>query len=215
MFRKENISTSSTVNNDENQQVTDDETGMQIDKSLENMTDVSDESGKSTHDSDDSSNDSQEDELEIQDETGTIENNNQERKSVDGRPFLKIMQSHEHWETGSWPKKRSGYVNMYYWRKYEYWRTKAIKMWKHPYRTFLKHQESIRHVEATKKRQECKRVLTKGNIYKQMYEGQRVQKATIKAQNRHVSTKLFKTIYFVVKKNWAVRENFERIIAFL
>ena len=114
MFRKENISTSSTVNNDEDQQVTDNETGMQIDKSLENMTDVSDESEKSTHDSDDSSNDSQEDELEIQDETGTIENNNQERKSVDGRPFLKIMQSHEHWETGSWPKKRSGYVNMYY-----------------------------------------------------------------------------------------------------
>ena len=28
-------------------------------------------------------------------------------------------------------------------------------------------------------------------------------------------TKLFKTIYFVVKKNWAVRENFESIKAFL
>ena len=88
-------------------------------------------------------------------------------------------------------------------------------MWEHPYRKFLKHQESIRHVEATKKRQECKRILRKGNIYKQMYEGQRVQKATIKARNRHVLTKLFKTIYFVVKKNWAVSKNFERIIAFL
>ena len=60
--------------------------------------------------------------------------------------------------------------------------------------TLLKHQESIRHVEATTKRQECKRILTKGNIYKQMYEGQRVQIVTIKAQTRCAITKFFKTI---------------------
>ena len=66
-----------------------------------------------------------------------------------------------------------------------------------------------------KKRQECKEILTKGNIYKQMYKWQRVRKANIKARNRRVITKFFKTICFVVKKNWAVRENFESIIAFL
>lgn len=64
------------------------------------MTDVSDESKESTHDSDDSSNYSEEDELEIQDKTDTIENNNQERKSVDGRSFLKIIHSVEHLEAG-------------------------------------------------------------------------------------------------------------------
>ena len=64
------------------------------------MTDVLDESEESTHDPNDSSNDSEEDKLETQDESVTIENNNQERKSVDGRSFLKVIQSHEHWETG-------------------------------------------------------------------------------------------------------------------
>ena len=100
MFRKENLSTSSTVNIDEGQQVTDNETEMQIDTPFKNMTDVLDESEESTHDPNDSSNDSEEDKLEIQDESVTIENNNQERKSVDGRSFLKVIQSHEHWETG-------------------------------------------------------------------------------------------------------------------
>ena len=96
MFRKENLSTSSTVNNDEGQQVTDNETEMQIDTPFENVTDVLDESEESTHDPNDSSNYSEEDKLEIQDESVTIENNNQERKSVDGRSFLKVIQSHEH-----------------------------------------------------------------------------------------------------------------------
>ena len=42
MFRKESLSTPSTVNNDEDEQITDKETEMQTDTSLENMTDVSD-----------------------------------------------------------------------------------------------------------------------------------------------------------------------------
>ena len=40
MFRKENVSTSSTVNNDEEQQVIDNETEMKIDTPVENMADV-------------------------------------------------------------------------------------------------------------------------------------------------------------------------------
>ena len=40
MFRKENVSTSSTVNNDEEQQVIDNETEMKIDTLVENMADV-------------------------------------------------------------------------------------------------------------------------------------------------------------------------------
>ena len=42
MFRKESLSTPSAVNNDEDEQITDKETEMQTDTSLENMTDVSD-----------------------------------------------------------------------------------------------------------------------------------------------------------------------------
>ena len=84
------MSTSSTVNNDEDQQLTDNETEMQIDTPSENMTDAFDESEESTHDSDDSSNDSEENELEIQHETITIENNNQERK----RRWKVILKKH-------------------------------------------------------------------------------------------------------------------------
>ena len=80
MFKKENVLTSSIANNDEDQQVTHNETEMQIqiDTPLENKTDVPDKKRESTHESDVSSDDSQEDELEIQNET--IENNNQQKK---------------------------------------------------------------------------------------------------------------------------------------
>ena len=61
--------------------------------------------------------------------------------------------------------------------------------------------------------QECKRMLIKGNIYKQMYEGQCVQKATIKVQNRRL-IKFFITIYFLIIKIGAVRENFESVMPF-
>ena len=47
MFRKENVLMSSTVNNDEDQQITENETETQIDTLLDNMTDVSDESEES------------------------------------------------------------------------------------------------------------------------------------------------------------------------
>ena len=133
MFRKENVLTFSTVNNDDDQQVTDNKTEMEIDTPLENMTDVSDESEESTHDSDDSSNDSDKDELEIQDETVTIENN-QERKSVDGRLFLKIMQPHKHWDTGYlfafYLAKEKGWLCKICteYGEDEYWCTKAVKM---------------------------------------------------------------------------------------
>lgn len=40
MFREENVSMSSTVNNDEEQQIIDNETEMQIDTPVENMTNV-------------------------------------------------------------------------------------------------------------------------------------------------------------------------------
>ena len=106
----------------------------------------------------------------------------------------------------TWPKKRGGYVK-YEYGDGEYCHTKAVKMWEHPNQTFLKQQESLRHVEAMKKQQKCKRMLTKDNIYPQMDNRQHVQKATIKGQNRCILTEFYKTIYFVVKKNWAVEEN--------
>ena len=113
-FRKEYVSTSSTVNNDEDKQLTDNETEMQIDTPLENMTDAFDESEESTHDSDDSSNDSEENELEIQHETITTENNNQERK----RRWKVILKKHAVSNIGKLgirsnstrPKKKCGYV---------------------------------------------------------------------------------------------------------
>ena len=50
-------------------------------------------------------------------------------------------------------------------------------------------------------------VSVKKTLIKKMYKGQHLQKATSEAWNRCVLIKIFKTIYFAIKKNWAVREN--------
>ena len=141
--------------------------------------------------------------------------------SKDGRSYLQARQAQEHWETeypfAFFSAKENGWLCKVCLEYGEgaYWRTSAVRLWEHPNRVFLTHQNSKQHSEATKKRHECKKMLSKGNIYGQMVKGGLVQKQSTKARNRRVIKKLLKTTYFVVRKNWAVRENFEDIVEFI
>ena len=140
---------------------------------------------------------------------------------IDGRSYLREHQTQAKWEEkyefaiysasgGGWLCKTcSEYGDG------EYWRLKAVKIWEHPIRTFEKHKHSAKHVAANKKRLEVKQMLSRGTVYKQMVKGEQVLKRNTKARNRRVIKKFLKTTYFVAKKNWAVRENFQEIVDYL
>ena len=51
------------------------------------------------------------------------------------------------------------------------WRTKAVRLWKHRKRTFETHLHPQRHQNALTKRSEVKRILAKGNIYREAVRG--------------------------------------------
>ena len=72
----------------------------------------------------------------------------------------------------------------------EYWHSKAINKWQHPNKIFLQHQKSFEYTETTNKRHEFKKMLSKENIYKQIYEGL-VQRASIKIRNRYIYKRSF------------------------
>lgn len=97
----------------------------------------------------------------------------------------------------------------------DHWITQAIKLNQHPTRTFDKHADSEKHKAAIRKKHEIKRMLVKGRVYKQMCDGERKQMMSTKERNRRVIKKMLKTSYFVVKKKWALRENFSDIIDFI
>lgn len=124
----------------------------------------------------------------------------------DGRTYQTVMQNHAYWENefpfAYYSAKDRGWLCKHCteFGVGEHWRTKGVKLWEHPNRTFVTHENSTKHKEALSKRQECKRMLTKGNIYRQIRHGQCVQKADIKARNRRIIKTFLKTTYFVVKK---------------
>ena len=62
----------------------------------------------------------------------------------------------------------------------EYWRSVGIKLHEHPKDTFKRHMESKKHTNTKKKKQEIKNLLSKGNIYQQMIEGERQKLQTCK-----------------------------------
>ena len=76
-----------------------------------------------------------------------------------------------------------------------------MKLNQHPTRIFESHVNSGKHDSAVRKKQEVKRMLTKGRVYKQMCDGERKRMISTKERNRTVIKKLMKTSYFVVKKS--------------
>ena len=117
------------------------------------------------------------------------------------------MQSQEHWEIGYlfvfYSVKEKGWLCKICTQngEGEYWRTKAVKIRERPNRRFVKHQASVIQIKAMKKRQECKSMLTKGNIYKCTRDNV-LKKPPLKPR------------IVEVKKNWTVKENFDTNIVF-
>ena len=70
-------------------------------------------------------------------------------------------------------------------------------------------------MNAIKKKQQLKTMLTKGTIYKQIRDATTRQSDSTKKRNRRVIKKFLKTTYFIARRKWAVRENFSDFIDFL
>ena len=60
-----------------------------------------------------------------------------------------------------------------------------------------------------------KRMLAKGNLYQLAARGSAIIKAKPRTKNPPVMKKFLKTAYFMTRKKWAVREDFECITALL
>ena len=76
----------------------------------------------------------------------------------------------------------------------------------------FKHLHSQRHQNVITKRSEVKRMLAKGNIHREAVRGSAITKEKRHIQNRRVIVKLMKSTYFLCKKKWAARENFNDFI---
>ena len=58
-------------------------------------------------------------------------------------------------------------------------------------------------------------MLWKGSVYKQSLTGVKGQGQKRKRRNRAVIKNFLKTTYFLARKKWAVRENFQDVIEFI
>ena len=58
-------------------------------------------------------------------------------------------------------------------------------------------------------------MLTGGNIKAQMTKSSQISNAEKCSRNRRVIAKLFKTVYFMARKKWAIKNNFEDLIMFI
>ena len=81
--------------------------------------------------------------------------------------------------------------------------------------TFEGHLSSEKHKRATEHRQQVKRMLSKGTVFQQIVKAHEVKANESAIQNKIVLVKLFKAVYFLAKKNWAVKRNFPDLITFL
>lgn len=67
----------------------------------------------------------------------------------------------------------------------------------------------------TSKQANLERMLAKGKLYQLAARGSAIIKAKPRTQNPPVMKKFLKTAYFMTRKKWAVREDFEDITALL
>ena len=97
----------------------------------------------------------------------------------------------------------------------QHWKTIPRKHDQHPTVFFRDHDSCEKHSRAIKNKREVKTLLAKGNVVRQMNKG--VETKTIKdiERNRRLIKKFIKTIYFLAKKKWAVKNNFEEVLKFI
>ena len=94
---------------------------------------------------------------------------------------------------------------------YENWKTFPRKYDTHLGVFFREHENSKKHKDAVANKKEVKAILSKGNVLKQL---QLAMEAGTNAEwklNRNIVKKLIKTVYFLSRKKWAVKQNFEEL----
>ena len=162
---------------------------------------------------------------EHEDETAS-ESDNSEPEEASGKSdtpnLLEVYQTQEKWELrfpfAYYSASKKGWLCHLcseYGEGDEYWRSVGVKLHAHPTDTFKRQMEGKKHIDAKKKKQELKNLLSKGRIYKQLIDGERQQSRNVKKRNRRVIKKFLKATYFLARKKWAVRENFRDVIDFL
>ena len=78
-----------------------------------------------------------------------------------------------------------------------------------------RHANGKKHQDAVLNKQELKTMKRKGNIVSQITTGANNAALEKRERNRRVIKKLLKTVYFLARKKWAVKQNFEDVITFI
>lgn len=81
----------------------------------------------------------------------------------------------------------------------------------HPTRTLIKHEISQKHKESVA----IMKNASKKGILEKISEGSEAARELKINFNRRILTKYIKILYFMVKKQWAISENFESLVRFL
>ena len=74
---------------------------------------------------------------------------------------------------------------------------------------------TVTNKKALRNKQKVKIMLLKGNVVRQLMKGMENKTEKDRRKNRTLIKKFLKTVYFMVKQKWAVKNNFEHMINFL
>ena len=80
---------------------------------------------------------------------------------------------------------------------------------------FNEHANSDKHKKVLRNKQEVKLMLSKGNVVRQLTKGMENKTEKDRRKNRTLIQKFLKTVHFMAKQKWAVKNNFEDMINFL
>ena len=94
----------------------------------------------------------------------------------------------------------------------DYWKNKVRAHDEHPNKMFQLHLNGEKHKKAINKKHALHSMLRKGNIVSQITTGIENSQIEKVQRNRRVISKLIKTVYFMSKKQWPVKNNFYDLI---
>ena len=97
----------------------------------------------------------------------------------------------------------------------QYWKTVPRTHDQHPGVFFSEHENCQKHVRAVTQKRNIKKFFVKGDIVRQISKGAESKTAKEIKNNRNLIKKFIKKIYFLAKKKWAVKNNFEETIEYL
>ena len=91
----------------------------------------------------------------------------------------------------------------------QYWKTVPRTHNQHPGVFFSEHENCQKHVRAVNNKSSIKKLLAKGDIVHQISRGAESKTAKEIKNSQNLIKKFIKMIYFLAKKKWGVKNNFE------